>query len=133
MSDWTVEYKTKLREFVELKGAPVQFERQSWQYPQEQEPSVYGWKDYERMEHIKPFDKSPGCSWVVPEGAVLTERAYSQFVDTEAENEHPMGINVTPCHCACGQLEDVTLRYEGSLQEVAAHVLGVAKSQSLTL
>jgi hypothetical protein len=127
------EYKAKLREFMESKGRPVEFEPLR-SYETTPRPSIYGWSDYTAGNHIHPWEKDKqGCSWVVPEGAELVEETYSQFQDTDADNLQEVGINVSPCHCACGEYTDVTLRFTGSLTEVLHSILGLPTQTRFTL
>lgn len=116
---WDEEYKAKLRDFMARKGTPAEVNRESeWGWDR---VSVYGWisQDYRHIHDAK-------CSWVVPEGARLEEHTYSQFGDTVNGNDDEVGVEVFPVHCACGQKQNVTLRYVGSLQEVLHDVLGLS-------
>lgn len=112
MSD---DYKAALRMFLAEKGQPVQFV-EGW--GGEPEVSTYGWVDYDKMMHARV------CGWVIPEGAILTEQTYSQFGDTNAGNHDEVGLNVTGASCKCGEYTDVTLRYQGSFEEVLWSILG---------
>lgn len=128
------EYKAKLREFVQEKGRAVQFVEQRYSWSEPDDVSTYGWTDYDAEKHIHPWDaKDERCSWVVPEGATLTERTYSQFTDTFHSNENEVGINVAGCHCACGKYTDMTLRYVGSLTEVLHSLLGIPTRTEIVL
>jgi hypothetical protein len=123
---WEEEYKAKLRDFMARKGTPAKINRDAesdWN-----RVSVYGWisTDY---RHI--YDDQ--CSWVVPEGARLEEHTYSQFTDTFHDNADEVGIEAYPVHCACGQKQDVTLRYTGSLGDVIQDIIGINYSNGIDL
>lgn len=126
MSDWTIEYKARMRAFMERHGAKVAISR-PWDLDERHEVSVYGWRDAQASDHVRSAEgrwPGDGCRWVVPEGAVLYERTYSQFTDTMHDNEDEVGINVRGCRCVCGRYEDVILRYSGSLAEVMREITG---------
>ena len=124
---WEVEYKAKLRAFMEVNAYPIQFNKR-WDSDPEDEVSVYGWTDWDAVWHIRDDD----CSWIIPEGAELYERTYSQFQDTFTDNENEVGVNVLGCHCACGQYKDIGLRYAGSLSNVLNGLLTM-KGRSVQL
>lgn len=119
---WSDEYKMKMREFMQAHGNPVEFEpkRYDWQSDDDR-VSTYGWTDYEVLQHVREGT----CRLIVPEGAVLTERTYSQFTDTNHSNEMEVGVNVSGCHCACGAYDNLTVRYVGTVQEVMRHILNI--------
>jgi hypothetical protein len=126
MSDWTDEYKARMRAFMETHGKKVDIARR-YDDDEEDATSVYGWGDSDALRHVRSAEgKYPGggCHWVVPEGAVLYERTYSQFLDTMQDNEDQVGINVKGCRCACGRYQDVILRYTGTLAEVMREITG---------
>lgn len=135
------EYKAKLRDFMERKGRKVEFnERERKLHPDwpEYHVSTYGWSDYEADLHIharewRATSHGDDCKWIVPEGAELVEQTYSQFDGTDADNLQEVGINVSPCHCACGKYSDVTLRFAGSLTEVLHDLLGITQQTRFTL
>lgn len=103
MSDaWYETYKALLRDFMRTRGQPVA------------EHAYYGWIDYGASRHVA----KGACSWVIPEGARLTEAEFYQFTDTFHSASQHSGIDVAGCHCACGTHADVTLRYEGTLAEL---------------
>lgn len=114
MSEWMDEYKPKVRRFMTEKGIPVLFDERFG----DREPEVYGWRDGEAYDHGRE------CGWVVPEGATLTEETYSQFTDTFSDNRDEVGVNVEPCHCTCGKYTDVTLRWDGTVDEMLTAILG---------
>jgi hypothetical protein len=120
-----IEYKAALRDFMQRKGQPMHFEEG---YDGTPRVSTYGWSNWEPTEHCTPFNSKyntgGGCSWVVPEGAVLTEETYSMFAGTFTGNDEEVGINVSGCRCACGKYTDVTLRYTGSLGSVLTEIFG---------
>jgi len=126
MTDWTEEYKARMRAFMEKKGKKVRTDkRYDWQ--EDDDVSTYGWQDHEAVRHTVPADDEyggDGCHWVVPEGAVLYERTYSQFTDTFHDDENEVGINVKGCRCACGRYDAVILRYTGTLAEVMQEITG---------
>ena len=130
MTDWTVEYKAKVRSFIATKGVPVEFDkRYAWQ--EDDEVSIYGWQDFDAASHCREY--GDGCHWIVPEGAELSERTYRQFEDTDAGNRQEMGVNVKGCRCACGRYTDVTLRWIGSVAEMLREVLGPPTTPTVTL
>ncbi len=136
MSEWSDEYKTKVRDFMARKGRPVLFSETSWDGTPE--PSPYGWVDHDADLHCRqPSDKYPdlgdGCSWIVPEGAVLTEETYSQFTDTVSSNDNEVGSNASGCRCACGKYTDITLRWTGSVTEMLHDILGISGKLTVTL
>lgn len=136
------EYKAALRAFMVKKGRPVRFDERYGV----KEPDVYGWTDLAAEDHIftherRDADNRHGyeyvrvqhCQWVVPEGSVLVEETYSQFAGTGCGNDNEVGINVSPCHCACGKHTDITLRFSGSLGEVLRELFGLSDRKGITL
>jgi hypothetical protein len=122
------EYKLKLREFMSKHGAPVQFQEKRYEWQDDDDVSTYGWHDWDKVWHTHERGShrlAEGCHWIVPEGAELIERTYSQFNGTFTDNNQEVGINVSGCHCACGKYTDVTLRYVGTLTEVLHSLLGL--------
>lgn len=126
MTDWTYEYKIRMRAFMETHGKKVRTDkRYDWQ--EDDDVSTYGWQDHEAVRHTVPADGEyggDGCHWIVPKGAVLYERTYSQFTDTMSDNDDEVGINVKGCRCACGRYDEVILRYTGTLAEVMQEITG---------
>jgi hypothetical protein len=55
---------------------------------------------------------------VIPEGAEVHERVYSQFTDTMSPNEYEHGLNVHPVSCSCGKIKDAYARWEGTVSEL---------------
>ena len=128
MTEWNDEYKSKVRDFMARKGRPVLFARTDYQG--NPEPDVYGWVDHDADAHCRAVDEKypglgEGCTWVVPEGAVLTEETYDQFQDTFSDNAQEVGSNASGCRCACGKYSDVTLRWTGSVTEMLHDILGI--------
>ena len=121
------EYKAALRDLMRRKGRPIR-RRSEPQWP-EFHVSTYGWLDYAALVHAG----YEGCGWLVEPGAVLVEQAYSQFTDTDHDNESEVGINVGPVRCTCGKYTDVTLRYVGSLGEILRDLLGPKTTPTITL
>lgn len=132
-------YKAELRHLVEKKGVPVEINRDA-EYDFD-EVSTYGWVDHEARDHatahypgengcaryddtLYPCTRHDACEWIIPTGAELKERTYSQFADTDSSNVNEVGINVYPAHCACGKYKDVTLRYTASLAETLRELFG---------
>jgi hypothetical protein len=124
--DWTVEYKRRVREFMQQNGRAVEHRDDSYGL---QNVSVYGWCDYDAQRHI--YDDK--CAWIVPKGAQLEERTYSQFVGTFTDNAEEIGINVSPAHCACGRYTNRTLRHDGSLQDILAGILKIPTNPYIEL
>lgn len=136
------EYKAALRDFMERKGRPVHFTEG---YNGGKDVSPYGWPDDAAENHIFSYDRVDDgskygkhvkvfhCGWIVPEGAVLTEETYSQFLDTFSGNEEEVGINVEGCHCKCGKYQDVTLRFAGSLGDVLRGLFNTEDKPGITL
>lgn len=127
MSDWTDEYRARMREFMEKNGVKVEVQEKRYDWQDYDEVSPYGWSDHAAARHVRPTDggwPGEGCHWIVPEGARLYERIYGQFQDTYTDNKHEVGINVTGCRCACGRYEDVILRYTGTLADVMQQITG---------
>lgn len=125
--EWTPKYRAALRDFMQRRGHPMEIDREA-EYDFE-EVSTYGWRDHDATTHCV----SGTCSWIVPEGATLTERTYSMFEDTFTGNRDEVGVNAHPCHCACGEFTDVTLRFTGNLGEVTRDVLGIGHAPQITL
>jgi len=123
---WTDEYRAKVREFIEGKGRKVQVEEKRFEWERDDEANVYGWVDYEAQDHIRE-----GCRWIVPEGAVMYERTYSQFQDTFTENSEDHGVNVRGARCACGKYTDVILRWDGSVTDMLHTILGLPTSTNV--
>lgn len=123
---WTDEYRAKVREFIEAKGKKVQVEEKRYEWQLDDEANVYGWTDYQAQEHIRS-----GCRWIVPEGALMYERTYSQFQDTFTENSEDHGVNVRGARCACGEYTDVILRWDGSVTDMLHTILGLPTSTNL--
>lgn len=134
---WTDDYKVKVREFIEAKGQKVQVEEKRYSWQDDDDVSTYGWTDYEAQQHIignnphLPPEQNDHCRWVVPEGAVMYERTYSQFQDTDADNLNEHGVNVKGAHCACGKYTDVILRWTGSVTEMLHSILGLPTSTNI--
>jgi hypothetical protein len=127
MTDWTDEYKRKMRAFMEEKGVPVAVEKRGYDWEKDDDVSPYGWTDYDALRHCKGVDsgyQGDGCAWVVPEGARLYERTYNQFDGTFTDNKNQVGINVAGCRCACGKYTDTFLRFDGTLDEVIRQITG---------
>lgn len=127
MTDWTVEYKARVRQFIAEKGSKIDPDRR-YDWEADDEVSTYGWVDYVAVEHTRAATGShpgEGCRWIVPEGARLYERTYSQFAGTFNDNENEVGVNVRGCRCACGRYDDVILRWTGSLADMLHAILGM--------
>lgn len=120
MTDWNDEYKAKVREFIAKNGSRVNVVGRYYDWEDDDEVSTYGWTDWEANKHV-----IKNCYWIVPEGAILYERSYSQFTDTFHDNENEVGVNVRGCFCACGKYENVILRWTGSLTEMLHFILGM--------
>lgn len=116
--DWTDEYKRRVREYVAENGRPV-----------DQNRSIYGWCDWTAQQHTY----TDACTWVILPGAQMEEQTYYQFEGTFVDGSYAIGINVTPAHCTCGKYTDVTLRYEGSLQDILAGILKIPTNPYIEL
>ena len=126
------EIKAGMRQWLQDSGEKVQFEER-WG---RQVPAVYGWQDSDAHYHIHPnprVDKQEPCRWVIPEGAVVVEETYSQFVGTYATNQQEVGLNVAGVSCACGKYTDVTLRIVATLGEAIQALLGYDPNKRLEL
>lgn len=125
MTDWNDEYKARVRTFVEQHGKPVEFTEKRYDWQDDDQVSVYGWTDYDALKHCKPKEgwRGGGCHWIVPEGATMYERTYSQFEGTFTDNNDEAGVNVKGCHCACGKYTDMTLRWVGSVTDMLHSIL----------
>lgn len=84
--------------------------------------SEFGWKDYDaynhivgkassRARHAGEADPAP-CSWAPIEETSFQEKRVYEFVDTDNGNDG-IFIAVGPVSCACGELKDREIRYEG--------------------
>jgi hypothetical protein len=122
-------YRAALRGLMARLGQPVEINREDRaQYPDDPGMwvSVYGWRDYQAMEHGRE------CGWIVPESVVLTEVTYSEFTDTYSDNDQTVGINVestksADIRCTCGQYTSMTLRWDGTLREALEQICGAPK------
>jgi len=126
-TDWTDEYRAKVRAFMAEHGTKVEVRPREYDWQDDDEVSTYGWGDHAAYTHIHPSgkDPEPGCRWIVPPGARLYERSYSQFNGTFADNADEVGVNVRGCRCACGRYEDVILRWTGSVADMLHAILGM--------
>ena len=124
---WEERYKEAMRDFMSAKGRPVDIINQDTGYFDE--VSTYGWVDYDADEHIRETT----CVWIVEPGAIVTEREYSQFTDTNHDNALEVGVNVYPAHCTCRAYTLVTLRYVGSLADVIQHLTGLNSDNEIQL
>lgn len=126
MTDWSDEYRARVRDFMARHGNPVQFRPRQYDWEADDEVSTYGWHDLEAMDHAGGTVRRRGtCHWVVPEGARLSERSYTMFAGTFVDADHEMGVNVTGARCACGRYPNVTLRWVGSVAEMLHDLLGL--------
>lgn len=135
-------YAEAIRDFIARRGRPVEIiEGERERAPDD--PSawvcVHGWLDQGAYRHCRPLmgerDTISGdCHWVVPAGVHLTEVSYSQFADTNSDNDVEVGINVASVvdehgvgasiDCACGKYRGVTLRWVGTLGDVLREITG---------
>lgn len=120
MPDWAEEYRAKVREFMAKNGRKIDIRPKRFDWEDDDEVSTYGWTDFEADEHIRA-----GCRWIIPEGAVLYERTYSQFEDTDVDNINEVGVNIRGCECACGQYQNAVLRWTGSVTQMLHSILGI--------
>ena len=133
MSTVDDEIKAGIRRLITEKGRPVEF-KEDWNG--KPKVSIYGWTDYNAMAHIHPYTKgAKGCEWVVPEGIVVQEETYTQFVGTFASppNEDEIGLNAPGCRCKCGKYKDVTLRVTCSLGEAIQTLIGYDTTKRMEL
>lgn len=94
------ELRTRLRDFLAENGTPMRPIRDQ-----------YGWEDSQAKIHAR----EDGCTWVLPEHAVLEEESWSAFEDTYVENSEHIGVQIpSGVRCSCGMIEDTGLRWEGS-------------------
>lgn len=129
---WTEEYKAAMRDFLARMGKPVLLDNGF--DGDIDEACLYGWTDRIAREHVHPYaSDQPGCAWVVPPGAVLYERSYTQFLDTLHGVTDEVGVNVSGCRCRCGAYSDVILRYSGSLAQVMQEITDAPSRPEVTL
>jgi hypothetical protein len=125
----TPAYADDLRALLETHAKPVEFlPKQRWRNPEVPEVSTYNeWFDYEATLHASPTTvmHGGGCGWVIEPGAEVTEDTYTEWGGTFGQDNHVLGINVTPARCRCGRYTDMTLRYEKSLSQTLRLLLGV--------
>lgn len=131
------EIKAGIRRLVVEQGRPVKFEQQ-YSYSNDLQVSPYGWVDWDAEAHVKPdrYGKKKGlagCEWVVPTGILVKETTYSQFCGTFASNENEVGLNAPGCRCACGYLDNVTLRLSISLGEAIRTIIGYDPGVSMMI
>ena len=118
------EIKAGIRQLIAKKGQKVVFdERYSYRAV-----SCYGWTVYDAWEHFLD-----GCSWVIPQGIVVTEETYSMFAGTFTGNDDEVGLNAPGCRCKCGKYTDVTLRVTCSLGEAIRELIGYDSTKRLEL
>lgn len=127
---WEKEYRDKVREFMAKNGEPMDLQEPRFG-DGPPEPDFYGWIDYEAKWHILGGyrQKETGCSWVVPEGSVLTESSFYQFSDTFHDPDYVHCVQVAGAHCACGQLKDMTLGWTGTVAEMLHSILDIPDAQ----
>lgn len=129
------DYRAALRGLMERKGLPVRIDQEDKiRYPNDPDMwvSVHGWVDRDAEEHGRT------CGWKVDPGVHLTEVSYAEFTDTERPADVSVGINVEPTEsagirCTCGQIEGVTLRWEGSIMEAIQTIFGTSGPGSIIL
>lgn len=122
-----LEYRDAIRAFMAEHGRPMVLDpaaKDDWD-----RVSTYGWTDFKADSHCSEYSKNK-CSWVVPEGSVLTEHTYSMFTDTFHDNEDEVGLEVDSVHCACGKYTEVTLRWVGSLGELMRTLVSLPENGS---
>lgn len=131
MSDWNDEYKAKVRAFVAEHGTKVDVRGHD---PRGLEDvSTYGWQDYDAYKHVYKGSGGDDCSWVVPEGAVMRERSYTEWGGTFGESTTEVGVNVYGCSCRCGKYSDVILRWDGSVTDMLHSILDLPVNMEVTL
>lgn len=113
--------KRLLRQLVQEEGTPVQFDGKD--RSGRLTVSSWGWVHHDAHRHVKGWGGEPGCSWVIAEKASVIEESYIQVNDSECEGIDEVGINVTPVQCACGEYQDMHLRYADSLGSVIRYLL----------
>lgn len=122
------EMKQGMRRLIAEKGQKANF---TTNYRGEPELSMYGWTDYDAVEHCASYGDD--CTWVVPEGVTVVEETISTFCGTFADNQDEVGVNAAGCHCACGRYKDVTLRVTCSLGEAIQSLIGYDTTKTMQL
>lgn len=79
------------------------------------EPSSFGWQDYDSFEH--KFTAAPD--------SVIGEESILQFVDTLTGNEYEQVMTLSKCSCDCGRYRDVTIGRNGSVGSILREILDV--------
>jgi len=119
-SQWMAEYAPKVRAFMEQHGRPVEWLEDRFG----RHVSTYGWNDFGASKHAMECG-----GWIVPRGSECKEETFSQFTDTNHSNAMEVGVNVDGCHCRCGELKDVTLRWNGPMSDMLIKVLELKRPQ----
>lgn len=85
---------------------------------------VYGWQG-----HWSPYDEghSVGCHWVETPESEVVEYAFSEFTDTDHDNQNKTLLALTHVNCQCRKLKDVTIGVEGGAMELLHDLLGIKK------
>jgi len=139
--EWYTRYQEELRKFFCVNAKIVRIVPSS--YTLDSEPpdgnynvSSYGWQNYTATEHIRGRAENKWqealapCPMVIPEGAEVHERVYSQFSDTISPNSETHGLNVYPVSCSCGTVKDAYARWEGTVSDLILAISGQAKYTS---
>jgi hypothetical protein len=115
-------YQDRIREFFVKESKPVHVDQKQRElYPEDPSRwvSLYGWTDFEALNHFMGYGKSIPCPLVIPKGVKIVEIAYMEFQDTFTGTTVEAGLNAyggdegdsTEIHCECGMHRGITLRW----------------------
>lgn len=82
--------------------------------------SFYGWVDYDAKFHhegmnmnSREIDATLACGWVVPDKPKIEQLYVQEFTDTYNDALEGTKVQLHGVSCACGEYENVTLRFKG--------------------
>lgn len=85
---------------------------------------VWGWQgDYS----LRDEGHSVGCYWVPTDASEVVEYSFSEFTDTDSDNEHKVLLALTHVNCQCRKLKDITIGVEGGAMTLLHELLGIKK------
>lgn len=79
---------------------------------------IFGWVNYDAVNHIRN-----GCRWVLPAEAKVRSIDVDEFADTLIGNRTLNTVECAGASCTCGAYKNVTLRYEGTIQDLVHDLL----------